>query len=101
MCMCTPEIDSLICPNCPKGENTSDDVNHPTHYNSSLAKCDCGRRIECIDVTRNLNFNIGNAIKYLWRCQLKNSTIKDLKKAIWYILDEIRKIENVGKNSGK
>lgn len=67
-----------------------DNVNHPPHYNNSPAKCDCGRRIECIDVTRHHTFNIGNAIKYLWRCDLKGNTIEDLKKAIWYIEDEIK-----------
>lgn len=70
-----------------------DSVNHPSHYNQGLTKCDCGRRIECIDVTRHLNFNIGNAIKYLWRCELKGNTLEDLKKAVWYIQDEISKRE--------
>lgn len=66
-----------------------DPVNHPPHYTNSSAKCKCGRAIECIDVTRHLNFNIGNAIKYLWRCDLKGNSMEDLKKAIWYIEDEI------------
>jgi len=71
-----------------------DPVNHPAHYNNSPAKCDyCGRRIECIDVTRHYAFNIGNAIKYLWRCDLKGNSIEDLKKAAWYINDEIRNRE--------
>lgn len=68
-----------------------DNVNHPFHYNNSLAHCECGRRIECIDVTRYLSFNVGNAIKYLWRCDLKNSPVEDLRKAVWYIQDEIKK----------
>lgn len=67
-----------------------DPVNNPPHYNQSEAKCECGRRIECIDVTRHMNFNVGNAIKYLWRCDLKNSPVEDLRKAIWYINDEIK-----------
>ena len=91
MCHCTPSKPTLICVNCPIEEQTHDPVNHPKHYNSSKARCECGRRIECIDVTRHLSFNIGNAIKYLWRAGLKNSTIEDLKKAIWYIEDEIKK----------
>lgn len=69
--------------------NNIDNVNHPPHYNSNPAKCDCGRRIECIDITRHQSFNIGNAIKYLWRCNLKGNSIEDLKKAKWYIQDEI------------
>ncbi len=66
-----------------------DPINHPPHYNNSEAKCSCGRRIECIDVTRHLNFNIGNAMKYLWRCDFKGVAVEDLKKALWYINDEI------------
>lgn len=70
----------------------SDVVNHPPHYNSSPARCECGRRIECIDVTRHMNFNIGNAIKYLWRFQHKNG-LEDLKKARWYLDDQIKQME--------
>ena len=71
-------------------QSTQDMVNNPPHYNRSEAKCDCGRRIECIDITRHLKFNIGNAIKYLWRVDLKGASVEDLKKAIWYIQDEIK-----------
>lgn len=71
-----------------------DNINHPSHYNMSDAKCECGRRLECIDVVRCFSFNLGNAIKYLWRCDHKASAIEDLKKAVWYIQDEIRKREN-------
>jgi hypothetical protein len=68
----------------------TDNVNHPPHYNSSPAHCECGRRIECIDVTRHMGFNVGNAVKYLWRYELKNG-IEDLKKARWYLDDLINK----------
>lgn len=68
-----------------------DNVNHPPHYNSSPAKCPaCGCPIECIDITRHLPFAIGNAMKYLWRCEHKNGR-EDLMKAIWYINDEINR----------
>lgn len=70
-----------------------DNVNHPPHYNNSPAKCECGRRIECIDITRHMAFNVGNAVKYLWRCELKGNTLEDLKKAAWYIADEIKERE--------
>lgn len=73
-----------------------DNINHPPHYNNSQAKCTCGRRIECIDVTRHLSFNIGNAMKYLWRCELKGNILEDLKKAAWYIQDEINKRSSNG-----
>lgn len=66
-----------------------DNVDHPKHYNSSPAICECGRRIECIDVTRHMNFNIGNAVKYLWR-YLDKGGLEDLKKARWYIEDHIK-----------
>ncbi len=66
----------------------SDMVNHPPHYTQSGIHCGCGRQIECIDITRNLDFNIGNAIKYLWRYKHKNG-VEDLKKALWYINDKI------------
>jgi polyferredoxin len=69
-----------------------ENVSHPKHYNSSKSHCECGRRIECIDVVRHMDFNVGNAIKYLWRFEHKNG-LEDLKKARWYIDDEIKKRE--------
>lgn len=64
----------------------NDAVHHPEHYTSHPSG------IECIDITRHMGFNLGNAIKYIWRCDLKhdNST-QDLRKALWYIEDEINK----------
>lgn len=44
-----------------------------------------------IEVTRH--FNLGNAIKYIWRCALKTNTLQDLKKARWYLNDEIKRLE--------
>lgn len=68
-----------------------DIVNHPKWYTSDPSG------IECIQITRWRNFNIGNAIKYLWRNGLKenNSNIQDLKKAVWYINDEIKRLEEI------
>lgn len=70
---------------------TGDAVNHPKHYISDPSG------IECIQITRYRNFNIGNAIKYLWRAGLKdgNSDIQDLQKAVWYIQDEIERLEKL------
>lgn len=59
-------------------------VNNPPHYNKHASG------IECIEVTRHMSFNLGNAIKYIWRADLKNHAIEDLKKAIWYLQDEIK-----------
>lgn len=58
-------------------------VNHPKHYTQHPSG------VECIEITRHMSFNLGNALKYIWRCDLKKDTIEDLKKAIWYIQDEI------------
>lgn len=60
-----------------------DNVNHPKHYTEHPSG------VECIDVTEHFNFNIGNAIKYLWRVDLKNNPIENLEKAKWYIEREI------------
>ncbi len=66
-----------------------DQVNHPMHYTSDPSG------VECIQITRHRNFNVGNAFKYLWRAGLKNeeTQIEDLKKAIFYIQDEINRLE--------
>jgi hypothetical protein len=45
-------------------------------------------------VTRHKSFNIGNVIKYLWRFEHKNG-IEDLKKAEWYLKDEIEKLDKL------
>jgi hypothetical protein len=63
-----------------------DPVNHPKHYNSHPSG------VECITVTEHMNFNVGNAIKYLWRSDHKNG-VEDLKKARWYIDREIQRQE--------
>lgn len=71
-----------------------DEINHPKHYNNSPAKCICGRKIECIDITRHMNFNLGNTIKYIWRLNDKDVPLKNLKKALWYLQDEINRLES-------
>lgn len=69
-------------------------VNHPRHYNALPACClECHAPIECIDVVEHFGFNIGSAIKYLWRHPHKGAASEDLKKAIWYIQREIEKSE--------
>lgn len=64
----------------------SDKVNHPKHYNSHPSG------VECITVVRHMNFNKGNAVKYVWRAGDKGNEIEDLQKAIWYLNDEIERI---------
>ena len=76
-------------------KNKNDQVNHPKHYTSDPSG------IECIDITRHRNFNIGNAIKYLWRAGLKedkdrkliDKQVEDLNKAVWYLVDEIHRLD--------
>jgi hypothetical protein len=68
-------------------------INHPPHYTSSPATCECGRTIECISVVRHMGFNVGNVIKYLWRAGRKGDALEDLRKARWYLDDEIKRIE--------
>lgn len=75
-------------------KNKNDQVNHPKHYTSDPSG------IECIDITRHRNFNIGNAIKYLWRAGFKedkdrkliDKQVEDLNKAVWYLVDEIHRL---------
>lgn len=78
----------------------SDNVNHPKHYTASPAKCLCGRGIECIDVTKHMNFNLGNAMKYIWRAEHKNG-IEDLRKAAWYLQCEIDRLTPVLLTAGE
>lgn len=60
-------------------------VNHPKHYTSHPSG------IECIQVTEHMGFNLGNAVKYIWRADLKHDAIEDLRKAKWYIERELKK----------
>ena len=62
-----------------------DPVNHPKHYTNHPSG------VECIEITRHMGFNLGNAMKYIWRADLKNDAIEDLEKAVWYLNDEIQK----------
>lgn len=72
----------------------SDAVNHPSHYNNGeFWHSKCGKPVECIDIVRHMDFNIGNAVKYLWRAGKKNDELEDLRKANWYIADRICELE--------
>lgn len=69
----------------------NDPVKHPAHYTSHPSG------IEAIEITRHMNFNLGNAIKYIWRAGLKDETrhIQDLEKAVFYLNDEIDRLKEV------
>jgi hypothetical protein len=83
-------------PKAARDKNTKvafDAVDRPKHYNVLGATCAaCDHPIECIDVTRHMDFNIGNVVKYCWRKDHKNG-LEDLKKARWYLDDKIRELE--------
>ena len=65
-----------------------DTVNHPKHYNAHPSG------VECITVVEHMGFNLGNAIKYIWRADEKGNAIEDLEKARWYVEREITKRQN-------
>lgn len=62
----------------------TDNVNHPKHYTNHPSG------VECIAITEHMSFCLGNAIKYLWRADLKNG-VEDLEKARWFITREIER----------
>jgi len=78
-------------------------VNHPKHYNSHPSG------VECIEIVRHYCFNVGSAIKYLWRQGLKQEQgldpvqkqVEDCQKAIWFIQDHINMIDPEHKYHGK
>jgi hypothetical protein len=64
-------------------ERQPDMVNSPPHYTAG--------GVETIDFieAKNLNYNLGNAVKYITRAGLKGDRVEDLQKAKWYIEREI------------
>ena len=64
----------------------NDAVNHPKHYTEHPSG------VECIQVTEYFTFNVGNAIKYLWRAAVRGRQLEDLQKARWYVEREIVRI---------
>lgn len=64
-------------------------INHPEHYNKHPSG------VECIDIIRWYTFNIGVAMKYLWRAGKKpgEAAVEDIKKAIWYLQNEVERLE--------
>ena len=86
-----------------------ENVSHPSHY--TWLKDKCG--IEVIDITRHLDFDLGNAIKYILRAGRKpiinenlsddflRAAIQDLKKTLFYINDKIDMLENEYKSFNK
>ena len=86
---------------CENNTKEYDQVNPPPHY--TWIKDKCG--IEVIDIARHLDFDLDNAIKYILRAgkkpiiskeniNINKAAIQDLQKAIWYINDKIKMLEN-------
>lgn len=86
---------SDVCENVPLSQNGTDInsekkeikelVNHPSHYNKG--------KYEVIDVIEDwgLGFSLGNAIKYIARCEHKGNKKQDLEKAIFYLKRELER----------
>lgn len=64
---------------------TNDPINHPMHYTTG--------GIETIDFieAKDLNYRLGNAVKYIARAAHKGNYVEDLKKAVWYIERELER----------
>jgi len=62
----------------------NDPVHYPRHYTAHSSG------VECVDIAEHLSFNLGNALKYVWRCEHKGRKEEDLKKALWYVRREKR-----------
>ena len=69
-----------------------DAVNHPSHYTRG--------KIEVADfiADQRLNFDRGNAVKYICRAGFKNNEIEDLEKAIWYLNHELKMLKGCDGN---
>lgn len=63
----------------------NDLINHPDHYTGHPSG------VECIQITEHMGFNLGNAVKYIWRADSKGDAKADLEKAEWYIDRELKR----------
>jgi len=68
-------------------------VDHPAHYNAHPSG------VECIQIVEWMNFNLGNAVKFIWRSGEKAATIEDLQKARWYLDREIARLRKLAPDS--
>lgn len=70
-----------------------DPVSNPAHYTWHPSG------VEQIEISEHMTYNLGTAIKYIWRCHHKGKTIEDLEKAIFLLAREIKRIEFFGEDS--
>lgn len=91
-----PRCKSMIGDDGKMIQNKNEEVNHPLHYGGA------DNIYEAIKVIRawNLSFSLGNTVKYISRAGKKgeNTIIKDLKKALWYLNEEIETLEKQKQN---
>ena len=80
-------INSELCRGYNQFKPKKEMINHPQHYNMG--------KFEAIDVIEDwqLNFNLGNTVKYISRAGHKDDIIQDLKKSLWYLDREIKRLE--------
>lgn len=100
------DVESRMCSNDMDndGNGAEDMVNHPSHYTWLKEKCG----IEVIDITRHMDFNLGQVLKYILRLGHKEDNnftyyekiLSDLHKAEYYLKKEIIKIDKLCKKNG-
>jgi hypothetical protein len=66
-----------------------DPVTNPPHYTQHPSG------VECVEIAEHMTFNVGNALKYLWRAGLKGDAVEDLRKAAWYVEREIARVQKM------
>ena len=81
-----PEVANAVRRDMGLDRTDKDPVNHPSHYKQYTG-------FEVIDITEQLNFNRGNAVKYILRAGFKDNEMEDLRKAQFYINREIQRLE--------
>lgn len=88
----TPESIGLKKVNLNEAAFGYDPVNHPPHYTNHPSG------VECITITEHMNFCLGNAMKYIWRADMKGNAVEDLEKAVFYLNREIERRKKTDEN---
>src|SRR6185436_5413661 len=88
--VCINHSDYLLDgPGKPETTKPKEAVDHPKQYNSHPSG------VECIDIIEHMHFNVGSAIKYLWRAEFKGEHLQDMKKAAWYCQREYERLSKL------
>lgn len=66
-----------------------EEINHPLHYGG---EDDPYEAIKVIEAWK-LGFHLGNTVKYIRRAGEKDTVLKDLRKARWYLDRKIQRLE--------